>query len=101
MKGDKLILKHWDHVMNYPPACEHAMQVINVHFTQIKVYQDNLEKRLTMVDKQNARYSKDLKAAGIALKVKKEKHRLVKQKIKALLSGLNCKHAKALHELEQ
>ena len=23
--GNKLILEHWDHVMTYPAACEHAM----------------------------------------------------------------------------
>jgi len=78
MKGNSLILKHWDHVMNYPPACEHAMQVINVHFTQIKVYQDDLERRLSMVDKMNSRYSRDLKSMGVKLNIKKEKHRLVK-----------------------
>jgi hypothetical protein len=44
--------------MNYPPACEHAMQVINVHFTQLKVYQDDLEKRLSIVDKHNHEYKK-------------------------------------------
>lgn len=23
--GDKLVLEHWDHVMTFPGACEHAM----------------------------------------------------------------------------
>lgn len=27
-KGDKIYINHWDHVMTYPPACEHAMQVM-------------------------------------------------------------------------
>jgi hypothetical protein len=36
--GNKLILEHWDHVMTFPAACEHAMQVINTHLSQIKIY---------------------------------------------------------------
>lgn len=101
MKGNKLILKHWDHVMNYPPACEHAMQVINVHFTQLKKYQDDLEKRLGMVDKHNQEYKKRLVLHKSKKGIRAEKHRLVKKKLKSIMAGLNCKHAKAKHELKQ
>jgi len=52
--GNKLILEHWDHVMTFPAACEHAMQVINTHLSQIKVYQNELEKRLSVVNAENA-----------------------------------------------
>lgn len=38
LHGDKLILEHWDHVMTFPKECEHAMQVVNTHLSQIKVY---------------------------------------------------------------
>lgn len=31
-KDGKLFIEHWDHVMTFPPKCEHAMQVMNVHF---------------------------------------------------------------------
>ena len=33
------------------------MQVINVHFSQIKVYQNDIEKRLAVVDRENQKYS--------------------------------------------
>ena len=36
-------MDHWDHVMTYPEECEHAMQVIQVHMSQMKVYQGDLE----------------------------------------------------------
>jgi hypothetical protein len=38
MHNDKLVLEHWDHVMTFPKVCEHAMQVVNTHLSQIKVY---------------------------------------------------------------
>jgi hypothetical protein len=40
--------------MTFPIACEHAMQVINTHLSQIKIYQNNIEKRLAVVNAENA-----------------------------------------------
>ena len=48
-----LYVDHWDHVMTYPEACEHAMQVIQVHMSQVKTYQTDLEAYLAQINAEN------------------------------------------------
>ena len=46
-----MYIEHWDHVMTFPAPCEHAMQVMNTHLSQIKVNQNDLEARLAVMDR--------------------------------------------------
>jgi len=41
--------------MTFPAACEHAMSVIAVHFSQMLVYQKDLEAYIAIVNADNAR----------------------------------------------
>ena len=93
-RNGKMFIEHWDHVMTFPAACEHAMQVMNTHFAQIKVNQNDLEARLAVM---NRLYGEE-KAKAIVHKkhaaIRKIKAKIIKKKVKLVIAALKCKAAK-------
>lgn len=93
-KNGKMYIEHWDHVMTFPAPCEHAMQVMNTHLSQIKVNQNDLEARLAVMDRlygeEKAKVAVHKKHAAI----RKMKAKIIKKKVKLVIAALKCKAAK-------
>jgi len=93
-KDGKLFIEHWDHVMTFPAACEHAMQVMNTHFAQVKVNQNDLEARLAVMDRM---YGEEKAKAVVHKKhaaIRKLKAKIIKKKVKLVIAALKCTAAK-------
>ena len=89
-----IILEHWDHVMTFPKVCEHAMTVVNTHLSQIKVYQNQVEERLAICDKESGLMMKQLGMKREARKIRHIKQKLFKKKLKSMVASMKCKHAR-------
>jgi hypothetical protein len=60
----------------------------------MKIYQNDLEKRLAVVDAENAKYRSALHIHEEKKKVRTVKAKLVKKKLKSMISAMKCKHAR-------
>jgi len=71
------------------------MTVVNVHLSQIKQYQNQVEERLAICDKESSKMMSLLGIKREARKIRHIKQKLFKKKLHSMVSAMKCKHARS------